>query len=191
MSVFRVYSISFTPFSQCSTWLSFTIMVAVLKSFLLKGFFSGAGIRSYNEPNFLLPFTPSLASGCLSSSRIWNSQPIAEPSPLFKSGLTKYLTPLFAPSVILKSTVRMKFLYLRVVTISPPLADSAPPLFITFRIPSSIFHPFSGKAFNFAPLQPLLVLPSQSRAQPSLASRGDMVLAIIFRSGASCVSGVW
>ena len=41
---------------------------------------------------------------------IWNSQPIAEPAPLFISGLTKYLIPLFAPSVILKSTVRIKSL---------------------------------------------------------------------------------
>lgn len=80
--------------------------------FLLKGLFSGAGIKSYTDPNFLFPFTPNFASGCLASSSIWNSQPIAEPSPLFKSGLTKYLIPLFAPSVILKSTFRIKFLSL-------------------------------------------------------------------------------
>ena len=165
-------------------------MVAVLNSFLLKGLFLGAGIKSYNEPSFLLPFTPSFASGCLSSSRIWNSQPIAEPAPLFISGFTKYLIPLLAPSVILKSTFRIKFLYLRVVTISPPLADSAPPLFITFRIPFSIFQPFAGKVESLAPFQPSVVFPSHKSAHPSCASFGEIVLAIRFTSGAACALGV-
>jgi len=165
-------------------------MMAVLNLFLLKGLFSGAGIRSYNEPNFLFPFTPNFASGCLSSSRIWNSQPIAEPFPLFISGFTKYLIPLLAPSVILKSTFKTKFLYLRAVTISPPLADSAPPLFITFRIPFSISQPFVGKVENLAPLQPSVVLPSHNNVQPSLASYGEIVLSIIFISGATCSCGV-
>ena len=78
----------------------------------------------------------------------------------------------------------MKFLYFLVVTMSPPLADSAPPLFITFRMPSSIFQPFSGKEFNRAPLQPSEVLPSQRSAQPSLASFGEIVLGITLISGA-------
>ena len=164
-------------------------MVAVLNVFLLKGLFSGAGIKSYTDPNFLFPFTPNFASGCLASSSIWNSQPIAEPSPLFKSGLTKYLIPLFAPSVILKSTFRIKFLYLRVVTISPPLADSAPSLFITFKSPFSIFQPFAGKVESLAPLHPSVVLPSHNRFHPSFASLGEIVLTIRFTSGAD--TGVW
>ena len=59
-----------------------------------------------------LPFTPSFASGCTASSRIWNSHPIDEPSPLFSSVSTKYLMPLLAPLVILNSTISSKFVVL-------------------------------------------------------------------------------
>lgn len=112
----------------------------------------------------------SEATGCFSSSSIWNSQPIAEPSPLFKSGFTKYFIPLFAPSVILKSTFSIKFLYLRIVTISPPFVDSPPPLFSTFKIPLSITQPLDGKVLIRAPFHPSVVLPSHNNFHPSLVS---------------------
>ena len=69
-------------------------------------------LRRWNKvverAEFAVAFYAEFCVGVASSSRIWNSQPMAEPSPLLASGSTKYFTPLFAPFVILKSTESMK-----------------------------------------------------------------------------------
>ena len=96
--------------------------------------------------------------------------------------------PLLAPSVILKSTLRIKFLYLRVVTISPPLVDSPPSLFCTFNKPSSIVHPLLGNSERRAPLQPSVVLPSHSSFHPSSISWVDNVLGVVLISGSRLIS---
>jgi len=101
-----------------------------------------------------------------------------EPAPLFKSVSTKYLIPLLAPSVILKSTLNSKFLYFLIVTISPPLVDSAPSEFNTFKIPFSIFQPPSGKVVSLAPRHPSVVFPSHSSFQPSWISNAETLLSI-------------
>src|SRR5450756_2786685 len=103
---------------------------------------------------------PAFASGCTSSSRIWNSQPIAEPSPLLSSVSTKYLTPLLAPFEMLNSTISSKLAYWLALTMSPPAADSRPSPSSTVRRPSRISHPLAGNRSSFAPLQPAVVFPS-------------------------------
>src|SRR4030042_2121359 len=98
---------------------------------------------------------------------------MAEPSPLLRFGSTKYFIPLLAPLVSLNSTFSSKFLYSLLVIMSPPSADSAPPLERTINSPLSIFQPFSGKLSDFAPRQPSVVLPSQISFHPSAFSRSD------------------
>src|SRR5436190_13222532 len=101
-------------------------------------------IRSYSDARLRLPPIPSFASGWRLSSSTWYSRPIADPE-LFSDKVTKYLTPLFAPGVRLKSNDRSKALNFSRVTISPPLCDSAPPDDNTFRIPPFISQPDAGK----------------------------------------------
>ncbi|MNI86007.1 hypothetical protein D3C73_1430550 [compost metagenome] len=70
---------------------------------------------------------------------------MAEPV-FFSLKVTKYLTPLLAPGVSLNSNDISKAAYSSLVTISPPLVDSAPPEGSTLIVPLAIFHPFSGNA---------------------------------------------
>ncbi len=136
------------------------------------------------------PFTPNLASGWTALSRIWNSQPIDEPSPLFSSVSTKYLMPLLAPFVMLNSTMSSKFSNSSMVTMSPPAAASPPPVSATVRTPSLMVQPFSGNVFSFAPRQPAVVLPSHRSFQPSFCSRAVSVLGMKLNCGVSPLSGV-
>ncbi len=79
--------------------------------------------------------------------------PMAEPG-LFSVKVTKYFTPLLAPVVILNSKVRSKALYSLVVTMSPPLVDSAPLDPNTLSVPSLISQPFSGSQVYKRPSTP-------------------------------------
>ena len=137
-----------------------------------------------------LPFTPSFASGCTASSRIWNSQPIDDPAPLLSVVSTKYLMPLFAPVVMLYSTMSSKFAYWPTVTMSPKATASPPPVSTTVSAPSLISQPFSGNPVSFAPRQPAVVLPSHSSVQPSFASRAESAFGMWFSCGVSPLSGV-
>ena len=66
------------------------------------------------------------------------------------------------------------------VTISPPLVDSPPSDFRTFKMPSSMIQPLSGNVVDLAPRQPLVVLPSHNNFQPSFCSCDDRVLGTLF-----------
>src|SRR5690606_12876741 len=103
---------------------------------------------------------------------------MADPVPLFRLGSTKYFTPELAPSVKLNSKVNSKLENLSLVIISPPLADSAPPLASTVNTPSSITQPCCGKWSSFAPIHPSVDLPSQSKRHPRLFSCSVSVLGI-------------
>src|SRR6478735_10274551 len=131
-----------------------------------------AGIRSYNEAKVRLPSRPSLASGCTASSNTWYSNPMAEPT-VFSDSVTKYLTPLLAPLLILNSNDISKALYCASVIISPPLVDSPPLAPITESIPFSTFQPLSGKGRADALRQPLCVVPSNKSFQPLCFSYAD------------------
>ena len=128
-----------------------------------------AFIRSYSEANVLFPSRPSLASGCNVSSNTWYSGPIAELSD-FSSRVTKYFTPLLAPGASLNSNDKSKEVYSPLVTISPPPPACLPSDAKTVIQPLLISHPFSGKRFVNALIQPLLVLPSNNNFQPSFFS---------------------
>ena len=125
-----------------------------------------------------LPSRPSFASGCLSSSRIWNSIPIADPTVAVppapemgaRPGCTNSLMPLLAPGVSLNSTVSSKFAKRFSVMMSPPPLDSWPPFSWVFRTPFSIDQPCVGKPSDLALRQPSVVFPSQSRRQPAAFS---------------------
>src|SRR5690606_4937473 len=134
------YSRTFTPFNQYSTLLSGdTLIVPWFHSPISRmnrGFWLEV-IRSYSDARVLFPSLPNFASGCLSSSSIWYSRPIADPV-LPSLSVTKYLTPLLAPSVSLKSNFSSNALYSFSVTISPPFVDFAPSYFNTLNTTSLI-----------------------------------------------------
>src|SRR6476620_6774600 len=143
----RVYSTTFQPLSQCSTLLfGYTTIIPRFHSPILRRARGSRldGIKSYKDASVRLPAAPSLASGWRSSSSTWYSKPMAEPL-LFSFSVTKYLTPLLAPSVNLKSNCKIKAPYSFVVTISPPLAASPPCDANTLNTPSLICQPLSGK----------------------------------------------
>ena len=181
-------------FNQCSTCFPLTTKRALfhcsapLNRLLL--FLSGSDrfsalIRSYSDATVLLPLTPFLASGWCLSSRIWYSGPIADPCPFCIPSITKYLMPLFAPSVILKSSSSSKLLNSSSVTISPPFLDSDPPDSRTVRFPFFISHPNSGNSSALAPRHPLVVSPSQSKRQPLRFSDSVSLLTNQLTSGTS------
>ena len=87
--------------------------------------------------------------------------------------------PLFAPSVILKSTLKSKSLYLSTVTISPPAVDSCPPEANTESSPSLISQPPVGNLSNLAPLQPFADSPSNNNFQPPLISLSVKLFFVI------------
>src|SRR5882724_2203276 len=89
-----------------------------------------------------------------------------EPSPLFSAGSTKYFTPLFVPTEILKSTESSKFEKLAVVMMSPPTPLPAIPEGGTLQTPSRISHPRVGNASLAMPRHPRVVFPSHNRLQP-------------------------
>ena len=108
-----------------------------------------------------------------------------EPAPWFMKGSTKYLMPLLAPGVSLKSTLRMKLRYLRSVMMSPPLVLSLPSPLLTARMPSSMVQPWSGKEPSLRALcQPAELLPSKRSFQPSAISSSVRVLAMQLTTGA-------
>src|SRR6185437_6777674 len=119
------------------------------------------GIRSYNEASVRSPLRPSLASGWSASSSTWYSNPIAEPF-VTSDKVTKYLTPLLAPGVILNSKERSNALYISLVTISPPPDSSFPSDGSTCITPSAYSQPLVGKPVSVAPRQPVEVCPSYS-----------------------------
>src|ERR1700761_7986289 len=130
-----------------------------------------AGIRSYNEARVRSPFLPNLASGCTLSSKTWYSSPIAEPL-VSSFKVTKYFTPLLAPVLILNSNDKSNALNSSLVTISPTLAASPPAEPKIVIVPSRTTQPpgLVGKVVILAPIQPALVLPSNSKRQPSFFS---------------------
>src|ERR1700744_6263582 len=138
-----------------------------------------AGIRSYNDASVRSPSRPSLASGCNLSSRTWYSKPMAEPC-VFSSSVTKYLTPLLAPGVILNSKDKSKALYISLVTTSPPPDSSLPSDGSTCITPFAYSHPFLGNVVNVAPRQPFAVRPSYSNFHPSAFSFADNELGTKF-----------
>jgi hypothetical protein len=86
---------------------------------------------------------------------------------VFTFGLyAMYFTPLFAPSVSLKSKAKSNALYCSVVTISPKVLASLPSDFWIVRIPSSMVHPSFGKASFRALSQPAEETPSKRSFQP-------------------------
>src|SRR5690606_29332003 len=125
------------------------------------------------------PSLHNFASGCLASSRIWYSSPIADPE-VFSARVTKYFTPLFAPGVSLNSKERSNTLYLSFVMISPPLVDSPPSDFWTFMIPSLMAQPFSGKLSPFTLLHPSEFLPLNRSVVPFFCSVGLNELGVRF-----------
>src|ERR1700677_3530587 len=102
------------------------------------------------------------------------AEPVAAfaPVPVIGSrfGCTKYLMPLFAPGVILKSATSSKLEYRSRVMMSPPVPASLPLPAWTVSTPSWIDQPLAGKLSDFAPRQPSVVLPSQRSFQPSCFS---------------------
>src|SRR4051812_42640804 len=183
----RVYSTTFQLLSQCSTLLFgyTTIMPRFHSPILRRARGSGAdGIKSYNDPRVRLPAAPSLASGCRSSSNTWYSRPMAEPWAVSRS-VTKYFTPLLAPSLNLKSNSKMNAPYCASVTISPPPAASPPVEASTFNTPSFTSQPFCGKVVLYAPRQPVVVLPSHNSLKPAFFSASERLLGIIFTTNRS------
>ncbi len=97
---------------------------------------------------------------------------------MLSSVSTKYLMPLLAPLVMLKSTISSKSLYFATVTMSPPAAASRPSASSTESSPFLISQPEAGNRSSFAPRQPAVVLPSQSSVQRSALSRSLTVFGM-------------
>src|SRR5690242_17370131 len=96
---------------------------------------------------------------------------MADPALLFKSGSTKYLTPLFAPAVILNSSSSSKSVNCSSVMISPAPDDSPPVVACTVSTPSFMVHPLGGKFSDRALRQPVDVFPSHNNLHPLRFSR--------------------
>ena len=112
---------------------------------------------------------------------------MAEPV-VFSFSVTKYFTPLLAPSVSLNSNCSSNVEKRSSVTISPPFCDSPPEEGITLIMPSWMLQPLSGNEALCAPRQPRVVEPSNNKRTPRSFSMSDSWLG---RRLATKMGGVW
>src|ERR1039457_203821 len=108
------------------------------------------------------------------------AEPVAAfvPAPVMglRLGWTKILMPLLQPVVVLKSATSSKLEKRLRVIMSPPACDSALPLETMVSSPFVMIQLLSGNSPALALRQPAVVLPSQSRRQPSAFSCSVRVL---------------